>query len=86
MSQLSQLKETVSSLARQAKASGGQLGQFGQSFGQQTSAVEQAIGGSAAGADRKFVESLNQAKTAVDRAVEALNSAAQTAESYANGL
>lgn len=86
MSQLSQLKDQVSSLGRQAKASGNQLGQFSQSFSQQINSVEQLIGGSATSADRRVIDALNQAKTAVSNAVSALDSAGQTAEQYANQI
>ena len=86
MSQLSQLKDRVSSLGRQSKASGEQLGQFSQSFSQQISEVEQLIGGSATSTDRKVIEALNQAKPAVNSAVQALNGAGQTAEQYSNQI
>jgi hypothetical protein len=86
MSQLTQVKESVGAIAKQAKASGGELSRFGQGFKQQADAVTGIIGGSSQSADQKVVQALQQATQAVQNAVQALEEAAKTAESYANSI
>jgi methyl-accepting chemotaxis protein len=86
MSQLSQLKQAVHRVSQSARTSGGELQHFSGEFRKQVGEVQSLIGGSAQGADRQVVQSLESASKAVEQAVAALHSAAQTATQYSNGL
>lgn len=86
MSQLTQLKQAVDTVAQSARRSGGELQRFTGEFRKQVGEVQSQIGGSAQGADRQVIQSLEGATKAVEQAVAALQSAAQTASQYASGL
>jgi hypothetical protein len=86
MSQLSQLKQQIDSIAQQAKSTGGALSSFRAKFGQSITAVQATIGGSAQRKDQEVVQALAEAQTKVDAAVAALDQAAQTARAYGASL
>ena len=86
MSQLQQLKQTVNGLADAAKKAGGNLAQFDKTFSQQSSAVQQAIGGSTNGADKRVLQSLQDAQKKVKEASAALQNAAKIAGEYGKSL
>jgi len=86
MSTLSTLKSTIDQIAASTKSTAGSLEQFKSKFSQQVSQVQAAIGGSAQGADKKFVASLQGAQKQVDAAVAALQGAAKAAEAYGRSL
>ncbi len=86
MSQLQQLKQTVNGLAESARKTAGNLSQFDRTFSQHTSSVQQAIGGSNRGDDKKVLQSLEEAKRKVKEAAQALQVAAKTAAEYGKSL
>lgn len=86
MSQLQQLKSQVESLARQAKSTADQLQAFQSKFAQSASQVQATIGGSAQGADKNVLAAIGDAKSKVDAAVQALETAASAAASYGSSL
>lgn len=86
MSELSQLKSRIDSLAQQAKSTGGQLAAFRTRFGQAVSEVSATIGGSAQRKDQEVIAQLSDAQQKVDAAVAALEAAARTARAYGQSL
>ena len=86
MSQLQQLKQTISGLADGAKKTGSNLAGFDKTFSQHTQAVQQAIGGSSQRKDQEVVSALQEASKAVKQAVGALQNAAKIASSYGQSL
>ena len=86
MSQLDQLKQTINGIASSTKKIGQSLSGFKSQFAQQVSQTQAAIGGSAKGADKKFMATLEEAKRQVDAAVAALEKAAKEAVSYGQSL
>ena len=86
MSQLSQLKQQIDGLAQQAKATGASLGSFRAKFSQSISQVQATIGGSTQRKDQEVVQALQDAQQKVDAAVQALEQAARTAQTYGQSL
>ncbi|WP_242086741.1 hypothetical protein [Microbacterium lacticum] len=86
MSQLSQLKEAVTNVAKSSRTSGGELQRFIQEFNKQISEVQAQIGGSAQRADQQVIQALQGASNAVQQAIGALENSASVASQYANGL
>lgn len=86
MSQLQQLKQTISGLAEASKKTGASLAQFDRQFSQQTQQVQQTIGGSAQRKDAEVVNALQQASKAVKQATEALQNAAKISSQYSQSL
>ena len=86
MSQLSQLKQQIDSIAQQAKSTGGALSSFRSTFSQSINAVQSTIGGSTQRKDQEVVQALTDAQSKVDAAVQALEQAAQTTRSYGQSL
>lgn len=86
MSQLSQLKGEIESIAQQAKATAGQLAAFKSKFSQSASQVQSTIGGSAQSKDKEVVQAIQEAQAKVDAAAEALQQAARVASSYGQSL
>lgn len=86
MSQLSQLKGQIESIAQQAKSTGAQLAAFKSKFSQSASHVQSTIGGSAQSKDKEVVQAIQEAQAKVDAATEALNQAARIASSYGQSL
>ncbi len=86
MSQLQQLKQTINGIAESAKKTGTGLAQYDRTLTQQISSVQQAIGGSSNGADRKVLASLQNAQRRAKEATAALQEAARTAADYGRSL
>jgi len=86
MSQLSQLKGQIESIAQQAKSTSGQLSAFKSKFSQAASQVQSTIGGSAQNKDKEVVQAIQEAQDKVTAAVEALNQAARIATNYGQSL
>lgn len=86
MSELQRLKSQVESVAQQAKQTAGQLQAFQSKFAQSASQVQATIGGSAQGADKNVIAAIDDAKSKVDAAVQALQTAASVASSYGSSL
>lgn len=86
MSQLQQLKQTVNGLADAAKKAGGNLTQLDRTFSQQSSAVQQAIGGSTNGADKRVLQAIQDAQRKVKEASAAMQNAARIASDYGRSL
>lgn len=86
MSELSQLKGTINSIAQSAKQTGSSLGQFKSKFSQHVSSVESAIGGSSQRKDKEVISVLQDAQKKVEAAAQALGQAAKIAESYGQSL
>lgn len=86
MSQLQQLKGSVNALAQQAKSTAGQLEAFQQTFSQSASQVQATIGGSSQSADKEVLNSIDDAKSKVAAAAQALQAAANTAKRYGDSL
>ena len=86
MSELSQLKGTINSIAQSAKQTGGSLGQFKSKFSQHVNSVQSAIGGSAQRKDKEVIGALQDAQKKVEAAAQALDKAAKIAASYGQSL
>ena len=86
MSQLQQLKQQINGLGRAARRTGQELSQLDSAFAQQSAQVQATIGGSAQSKDRVMTASIQEAKTKVHAAVEALARLSQTANQYAASL
>lgn len=86
MSELQQLKGQVESLAQQARSTAGQLQAFQATFSQSAGQVQATIGGSAQGADKNVLAAIDDARSKVDAAVQALQTAASVASRYGGSL
>lgn len=85
MSQLAQLKQSVTAVAQSSRGSAGELQRFIQEFNKQITEVQSLIGGSAQRADQQVIQALQGASSSVQQSIGAL-SAARVAAEYANGL
>lgn len=86
MSELSQLKSKIDAIAQQAKSTGVHLGSFSSRFGQASAEVSSTIGGSTQRKDQEVVAAIDEARSKVDAAVQALQTAARVAQSYGQSL
>lgn len=86
MSQLSQLKQQISSIGNDAKTTSQGLQGFKGKFSQAVSQVQATIGGSAQSVDQQMITTLQAAEKQVDQAIAALQQAAQAANKYATSL
>lgn len=86
MSELSQLKGTINSIAQSAKQTGGSLGQFRSKFNQHVNSVQSAIGGSSQRKDQEVISVLQDAQKKVEAAAQALENAAKIANGYGQSL
>ncbi len=86
MSQLQQLKQTINGLADSANKTSSNLAQFDKNFGQQAASVQQVIGGSSNGADKKVLASIKNAQQKVKEATAALQQASREAANYGRSL
>ena len=86
MSDLTQLKAQLHAIASEARSTSGQLSSFESRFKRAIGEVAQRIGGSATGADKQIIETLQGASKAVKSASEALAAAARAAQSYADSI
>ncbi len=86
MSQLAQLKQTLNGISGSAKKASSNLSSFERTFAQQTSTVQQAVGGSAQRKDAEIISALQAASKAVRQASQSLQHAAQVASQYGQTL
>lgn len=86
MSQLQQLKSQIETLAQQSKSAAGQLQAFQSKFTQSASQVQATIGGSAQGADKEMLSAIDDARSKVDAAAQALQTAASVASKYSGSI
>lgn len=86
MSQLSQLKQQVAAIGNDAKTTSQGLAGFKQKFSSSIAQVSALVGGSTQGVDKNIIQTLQAAEKAVDQAIRALQSAAQTANRYSQSL
>lgn len=86
MSQLSQLKGQIESIAQQAKSISSQLAASKVKFSQTAGNVQSTIGGSAQGKDKEVIQAIQDAQRKVDAAAESLSQAARVASSYGRSL
>lgn len=86
MSQLQQLKQQLNSIGNDAKSTAGGLSSFKSKFSSAVGQVSATIGGSAQQTDQKIIATLQNAEKQVDAAIQALQQAASTANSYASSL
>ena len=73
MSQLQQIKQSLTALGQQARQTGAGLAQHSQQFRQQGQQVAQLIGGSAQSKDKQMMAALDHAANAVQQAQRALD-------------
>lgn len=86
MSQLMQLKQQLAALSNDAKNTAQGLAGFKTKFSQAVHQVHATVGGSAQSVDQQLIQSLQMAEKEVDRAIQALQSASNSANNYANSL
>lgn len=86
MSNVTQLKEQLHHVSREAKQAAGGLGSFQNKFGQSSAQIQALIAGSATGTDRQISEVLEAAGRAVGQAIEALQIASAGCANYANQI
>lgn len=86
MSEIERLRLELHQIGGSAKQAAGGLSGFKMEFAQHSAQVEALIAGTSTGADKTIAQVLDVAGKAVDAAVEALASAAQTCSSYADQI
>lgn len=86
MSKVTELKNQVTAIGQQAKTISGGLTGFKGKFDQGIASVTATMGGSATGADRQVIETLQNAQQQVDAAIQALAQAARTCDQYAQSV
>lgn len=86
MSQLSQVKQQLTSIGSDAKTTAAGLQGFKSTFSQAVNQVQATIGGSAQGVDKDMIQTLQAAEKQVDAAIAALQQASQAATKFASSL
>lgn len=86
MSQLTVLKQQISSIGNDAKTTAQGLTGFKGKFSQAVSQVQATIGGSSQQVDQRMIATLQAAEKQVDAAIIALQQAAQAANKYSASL
>lgn len=86
MSQLSGVKQQLTSIASDAKSTAGGLTGFKAKFSQAVNQVQATIGGSAQGVDKDMIQTLQAAEKQLDAAIAALQQASQAASKFAASL
>lgn len=86
MSQLTQVKQQLSSIGSDAKTTAAGLSGFKGKFSQAIGQVQATIGGSAQGVDRDMIQTLQAAEKQVEAAITALQQASQAATKFAASL
>ncbi|MFC4245349.1 hypothetical protein ACFOYW_18425 [Gryllotalpicola reticulitermitis] len=86
MSQLSTVKQQLTSIGNDAKTTSSGLAGFKSKFSQAVSQVEATIGGTAQGVDKEMIQTLQAAEKQVDAAIAALQQASQAATRFAASL
>ncbi|GAA3338675.1 hypothetical protein GCM10017714_10990 [Curtobacterium pusillum] len=86
MSQLSNVKQQLTSIGNDAKTTAAGLAGFKSKFSKAVGQVEATIGGTAQGVDKEMVQTLQAAAQQVDAAIAALQQASQAANRFATSL
>ena len=86
MSQLSAVKQQLTSIGNDAKTTAAGLAGFKSKFSQAVNQVEATIGGSAQNVDKDMIHTLQAAEKQVDAAIAALQQASQAASRFASSL
>ncbi len=86
MSQLSGVKQQLTSIASDAKSTAAGLTGFKSKFSQAVNQVQATIGGSAQGVDKDMIQTLQAAEKQLDAAIGALQQASQAASKFASSL
>lgn len=86
MSKLGQLKGELHALAQEARQTAANIQAFDAKFSKAINEVQSLIGGTATKTDQQIMEVLSGASKAVKAAAESLETAAKTAQNYANNV
>lgn len=86
MSQLSSVKQQLTSISADARSTASGLAGFKSKFSQAISQVQATIGGTASGADKEMIQALQAAEKQLDAAIAALQQASQAASKFAASL
>lgn len=86
MSQLSSVKQQLTSISTDAKSTSAGLAGFKSKFSQAVNQVQATIGGTASGADKEMIQTLQAAEKQLDAAIGALQQASQSASKFAASL
>lgn len=86
MSQLSGVKQQLTSIASDAKSTAAGLTGFRSKFSQAVNQVDATIGGTAQGVDKDMIQTLQAAEKQLDAAIAALQQASQAASKFAASL
>lgn len=83
MSSISSIKAQVNQIGTQATTTAQQLSALASNLTKNAAAVNNAIGGTASGDDKKMMAAFQQAADAVNKAAQALQQAGQSAKDWA---
>lgn len=86
MSQLGSVKQQLTSISADAKSTASGLAGFKSKFSQAISQVQATIGGTATGADKEMIQTLQAAEKELDAAITALQQASQSAGKFSASL
>ena len=86
MSQLSAVKQQLTTIGNDAKTTAAGLAGFKSKFSQAVNQVQATIGGTAQGVDKDMIQTLQTAEKQVDAAIAALQQASQAASKFAASL
>ena len=86
MSQLSAVKQQLTTISSDAKTTAAGLAGFKSKFSQAVSQVQSTIGGTAQGVDKDMIQTLQAAEKQVDAAIAALQQASESASRFAASL
>lgn len=86
MSQLSAVKQQLTTIGNDAKTTAAGLAGFKSKFSQAVNQVQATIGGTAQGVDKDMIQTLQAAEKQVDAAIVALQQASQAASKFAASL
>jgi hypothetical protein len=86
MSQLSAVKQQLTTIGNDAKTTAAGLAGFKSKFSQAVNQVQATIGGTAQGVDKDMIQTLQAAEKQVDAAIGALQQASQAASKFAASL
>lgn len=83
-STISQIKQQVDQIGKQAKSTSAQLAQLAKNLERNIASVNNAIGGTANGEDQDMIAAFQQASQAVEKAAQSLQAASKSATDWAN--
>jgi hypothetical protein len=86
MSQLNSVKQQLTSISTDAKSTASGLAGFKSKFSQAVNQVQATIGGTASGADKEMIQTLQIAEKQLDAAITALQQASQSASRFSASL